>query len=286
MWTLLLVTLISASAQDGGDPRGVEALTRRAERLQASEPVRARALLEEAAGRGYPPAQASLGILLFKEGSRANALRWLQTAAEAGEPRALLIYGTAMFNGDGVAPDRRRGYAMVREAAARGSSEAQATQSEMELVMPQADRDTGSKLATAGAGAAELADAPAAAGDARGGTKRSARPSQVAAEGRRGAGVTRETLARTSRSALPRPGAPLPSNDGPWRIQLGAFRQPGAGPALFARLAPRLPGKQPAFVPAGSLLRLQVGPYSSLASASAACRSLGNGQACIPVRAR
>src|SRR5699024_2830285 len=71
-------------------------------------------------------------------------------------------------------------------------------------------------------------------------------------------------------SRSPAPARQSQAGTGPWRIQLGAFRQPGAGQALFARLAPRLPGKQASFVPLGSLTRVLVGPYSSLADATAA----------------
>lgn len=242
---MMLPFLLAVAAQFSGPATGAGALTEEAERLERREPSRARALYERAARKGYAPAQAALGIILFRKGDRAGAMPWLRSAAQAGEPRALLIYGTAMFNGDGVAPDRIAGYAMVRRAAAQGSPGARTTQSEMELVMAEAER-----------GAATGA--------------RSAQPRKTA----------RRSAAKHGSAGLP----PSPSI-GPWRIQLGAFRRAGAGQALFAQLSPRLPGKLPAFVPAGSLLRLQVGPYPSLAAATAACRSLGR-QACVPVRVR
>lgn len=242
---MMLPLLVALAAQPRGSATSAVALTSQAERLERRQPVRARALYERAARQGYAPAQAALGILLFREGDRTGAMPWLKSAAQAGEPRALLIYGTAMFNGDGVAPDRVAGYAMVRRAAAQGLRQARATQSEMELVMAEAER-----------GAAESAG--------------SVQPRMMASGG---TGKRRSAALPPSRSA------------GSWRIQLGAFRQPGAGQALFARLAPRLPGKLPAYVPAGSLLRLQVGPYPTLAAATAACRSLGR-QACVPVRVR
>jgi hypothetical protein len=248
---LLLTLLLVTTAQPNLPNDNLPALTSQAERLERREPLRARSLYERAARQGYAPAQSALGILLFKEGDRAGAMPWLKQAAEAGEPRALLIYGTAMFNGDGVAPDRREGYALVRRAAEQGSPEARATQSEMELVMPEAEQEAGAKIA----------------GDTE---SRKAGAARARSSGVRGAG-------RRSTSA--------PTTSGPWRIQLGAFRQPGAGQALFAQLAPRLPGKLPAYVAGGSLVRLQVGPYASLAEATAACRSLAR-QACVPVRAR
>ena len=249
MFELVLSLLLVTTAQPAAS---AAALTSQADRVQRREPQRARSLYERAARQGYAPAQAALGILLFKDGDRAGAMPWLKQAAEAGEPRALLIFGTAMFNGDGVAPDRRTGYAMVRRAAEQGSPEARATQSEMELVMSDAERTPGAGVAD------EAASGPAA-------------PAKVRTPGVRAASRQR------SRAASPVPG--------PWRIQLGAFRQSGAGQALFAQLAPRLPGKLPTYVAGGSLLRLQVGPYSSLAEAAAACRSLA-GQACVPVRTR
>jgi hypothetical protein len=252
VFELVLSLLLVTTAQPGLPADSAASLTSQAERLQRREPQRARTLYERAARRGYAPAQAALGILLFKEGDRAGAMPWLSRAAEAGEPRALLIYGTAMFNGDGVAPDRKAGYAMVRRAAAQGSSEARATQSEMELVMPELERDSGS-------GTVGIA-APSGAA-----------PAAIRTTGIRGRGRGRSAAA--------------PPTPGPWRIQLGAFRQPGAGQALFAQLAPRLPGKLPAYVASGSLLRLQVGPYASLSEAAAACRSLAR-QACVPVQVR
>jgi TPR repeat protein len=232
-------------------------------------------LYEQAARQGHAPAQAALGILLFKEGNRNAALPWLKRAADAGEPRALLIYGTAMFNGDGVPSDRVQGYSLVKRSAGQGLADAAATQSEMELVMPESERTASAKLASA-----ESAPAPPAATEPR---KVAARKSVAAKSGpsARQAKLTIQTARPAGAKAAPAPPAP---STGDWRIQLGAFRQPGAGQALFARLAPRLPGKRPAFVPVGSLTRLQVGPFASLADATAACRAVGSGQACLPVR--
>src|SRR5215207_301118 len=60
---------------------------------------------ERAARDGHLDAQTTLGLLLFNNGNRIGGLRWLKGAAEQGEPRALLIYGTALFNGDGIVRD-------------------------------------------------------------------------------------------------------------------------------------------------------------------------------------
>ena len=66
---------------------------------------------ERAANKGHVDAQATLGLLLFQNGNQPEGLKWLKAAAEQGEPRALLVYGTALFNGDSVAQDPILGYA-------------------------------------------------------------------------------------------------------------------------------------------------------------------------------
>ena len=91
--------------------------------------------------------------------------------------------------------------------------------------------------------------------------------------------------------AAPRSAAPQSSfsssANGPWRIQLGAFSQRSSAEALFRRLSGTLGGKQSYLVPAGTVTRLQVGPYPSKAAASAACGSLSaKGQDCFPVAAK
>lgn len=214
---------------------------RTAEQVRATQPVRARGLYERAARAGHPAAQASLGMLLFRDGNRTGALRWLKAAADQNEPRALLLYGTALFNGDGMAPDRARGHALVARAAAAGLAEARGTSEEMQLVMSEEELAASRRLVAQSAKPLEPRVAPAA-----------------------------------------EPEVP-PAASGNWQIQLGAFRDPKGGPTLFARLAPRLPGKQASYRPLGSLTALLVGPYASQAEARAACRSLGPRQGCLPV---
>ena len=284
--------LIAAQAAQLARPVSeAEATYRQAEALKTKEPLRARTLYETAARQGYPPAQSALGILLFKDGNRTGALRWLKLAADSGEPHALLIYGTAQFNGDGVPPNRIQGYAMVRRAAAQGLADAAATQSEMELVMPRSERDAAVKLAAGPETAKPATDTPSATPTPKTASRSAKRQSAAKTAVRSPKAATAAPASVTpqtkvaSRATPPKPGiTPAQTSSGAWRIQLGAFRQPGAGQALFARLAPRLPGKQASFVPLGSLTRVLVGPYASLADATAACRALGRQQACIPMK--
>lgn len=61
---------------------------------------------------------------------------------------------------------------------------------------------------------------------------------------------------------------------GGYRIQLGAFATRGAAQALFARLGPSVGGAQAYYVAEGTVTRLQVGPFASLADANRACTKL------------
>jgi cell division septation protein DedD len=89
----------------------------------------------------------------------------------------------------------------------------------------------------------------------------------------------------------PKPAQPVPvaTASGAWRIQLGAFSQRSSAEALYRKLNgnPAVAGRRQFLVPAGSVTRLQIGPYASKAAAAAACNTLtARGQACFPVAAR
>jgi len=77
---------------------------------------------------------------------------------------------------------------------------------------------------------------------------------------------------------------------GDWRIQLGAFSERPRAEALWRRLANQssaLAALQPYLVRAGSLTRLQAGPFQTRAEAQRACRAATQaGSECITVRRR
>ena len=221
----------------------------------------AQRLFEQAARKGHFDAATTLGILLFQNGNQIAGLRWLRKAAEAGEPRAMLLYGTALYNGDGVTPDAVTAYAFISRAAAQGLAAARATLADLDEAMPIEQRQKGVALAKAMAGT-KIAAAPTAA-----------KPVYFA-----------KPVATAKAVAAAKPSSIVPTA-GDWRIQLGAFGQRGAAEALFARLSGKLAGRQAYYVPAGKIVRLQVGPFESRAAASAACARLG-GQACFAVAAR
>ena len=208
---------------------------------------------EQAARAGHLEAQTSLGLLLFQNGNRTGALRWLKQAADSGEPRAMLIYGTALFNGDGVAEDRVRAYALVSRSAALGLAPARTTLSEMDQLIPLEERRKGVALAQ------QLL------------SKSVTKPAPV-------------SVAVAAPSRAPSKAAPLTrfASAGAFRIQLGAFRDAAAARRLFAQLGPRLGGARMTLVPSGTMSRLQAGPYPTRAAAAAACAAL-KPQPCFPV---
>jgi TPR repeat protein len=217
---------------------------------------------ERAARQGHVDAQTTLGLLLFQNGNQTAGLRWLKGAAERGDARAMLIYGTALFNGDGIAQDPVLGYTYVSRAAAQGLAPAKQTLEQMDQVMPLEDRKKGLAIAMAKAKAAPPAPAAPKKTVKAAAVKVPAKPATVQAKP-----VTK----------VPAPAAAT----GAWRIQLGAFSQRSSAEALYRKLSGSLGGRQAYYVAAGPVTRLQVGPYESKAAAAAACRAVA--QACFPV---
>lgn len=214
----------------------------------------AQSWFERAARKGHLDAQTTLGLMLFQNGNQAGGLRWLKLAAEKGEPRALLIYGTALFNGDAIPRDPVLGYAYVSRSAAQGLAAAKETLAELDRILPLDERQKGVALAIS---KAKPPPTPS--------------PSPV-----------KKAAAAKPPASPPARAAAAPS--GAWRIQLGAFSQRRSAEALYHKLsgAAALAGRSPFYVPAGAVTRLQVGPFTSRAAAQAACNAL-KGQPCFPV---
>jgi len=253
---------------EAGDPDAAFNLGQ-AYRLGRGVPINlsaAQTWLQRAADKNHVEAQGTLGLLLFDSGNRAGGLRWLKSAAEKGDARALLVYGTALFNGDGVQQDPVRAYAYVSRAAAQGLAPAKTTLAQMDEILPVAQRQKGVAMALSMATAQtpEKKSAPKAP------PKAPAKPAVAAA---------------TPKA----PPATVGSATGAWRIQLRAFSQRGAAEALFRKLSATGPlaGRRPFLIPVGVMTRLQAGPFESRAAAAAACAALSaRGQACFPVAAK
>jgi len=218
--------------------------------------------LERSAEKGHVDAQTTLGLLLFQNGNQADGLKWLKGAAEKGDPRAMLVYGTALYNGDGVPQDPVLGYAYVSRSAAQGLEPARNTLQQMDDIMPLEQRKKGVAMAVQKAKTQQRAEAKPV--------------------------PTPKPKARSAVSPAPAQTTVVPAT-GAWRIQLGAFSQRASAEALFRRLSGSAPvaGRQQFLIAAGSVTRLQVGPFPSKSAAAAACSSLSSkGQPCFPVAAK
>ncbi|UYY77698.1 SPOR domain-containing protein [Sphingomonas sp. R1] len=217
-----------------------------------------------AAAQGHELAEANYGMVLFENGKREAAVPWLERAVVHREPRAQYLLGVMLFNGDGVAKNWVRAYALMLRAAAGGLDAAARTLEQMDQYIPIADRQAGKALADRYA-TDERATAPAAGAPARA-PALSADTSVAAAPPR---------APRATRTAAGTPRAPAPvAATGPWRVQLGAFATPGNAEKLWGQVRPRFPGRQPFYPKSGTLTRLLVGPFATRAEAEKACGAL------------
>jgi TPR repeat protein len=231
----------------------------------------AKTWFERSANQGHVDAETTLGLLLFQNNDQSEGLKWLKKASQKGEPRAMLVYGTALVNGDSVTQDPVLGYAYVSRAAAQGLGPAKETLAQLDQLLPAADRKRGVEMARQLAKGSP-APSPAPAKSA------SAKPKPAAK-------APAKTAAAAELPAKTAPAAARPAS-GNWRIQLGAFSQRGNAEALYKKMAGKsaLSGRSPVYVSAGSVTRLQVGPFESKSAAQAACNALG--VACFPVPAK
>ena len=240
----------------------------------------AKAWFERAASQGHVDAQTTLGLLLFQNGEQPEGLKWLKQAAEQGEPRALLVYGTALVNGDGITQDPILGYAYVSRAAAQGLEPAKQTLAQLDKLMPLEDRKKAVVLARE---KAKAAPPPSSTPE-----KPAAKPALVAKAKAKPAPKPVETASAKPEKPVskPAPAEAATPAQGDWRIQLGAFSQKGSAEALFAKLSGKsaLAGRHAYYIPVGAITRLQVGPFESKAAAASACEALS--QACFPVAAK
>ncbi|MFC3581055.1 SPOR domain-containing protein [Sphingomonas hylomeconis] len=236
----------------------------------------------KAALQGLPQAETNYGLALFDQGKRGEALPWLEKSTARGEPRAQLVLGTMLFNGDGVPKDWRRAYALLVRASAAGLPSANKVLAQMDQYIPQETRQQGLVLARQYESDSQRADLPTELAG------QTARPVEAA-----GATPVQQAEPRpappTVAAAAPRPARPEPrpapaapvAASGSWRVQLGAFGDPGNARRLWGQVAGRFAGRQPYYVKSGALTRLLVGPYGSSAEASRACAAV---KPCVPTK--
>lgn len=286
-------TAIWRPLAERGDP-DAEFNLGQAYRLGRGVPINlglAKSWFEKAADAGHLDAETTLGLLLFQNGQQADGIRWLRRAADQGEPRALLVYGTALYNGDGVTRDRLLGYAFVSRSAEQGLKPAKDTLEQLDGLMSETEKKKAMLLAeakprplfpSAREEKTRLAERskptiePAAAARARK-TAEARQPARAAAHV--------EAKARTSKPS-PQIATFASPPRGNWRIQLGAFAQHKSAEALYHRVSRNaaLSGRSPIYLPAASVTRLQIGPFESRAAAQTACHAIS--AACFPVFAK
>lgn len=218
---------------------------------------------QRAARQGHEEAEANYGLLLFQNGRRREALPYVERAAGRGDARAQYVFGTALFNGDLIARDLPRAYALMTRAAAQNLAPAVTQLAEMERHLTPQDRARGVELAR------EMRTAPAPAQVAAAAPPRAVTPTRVPPSPPRTAPQVRTT-------------APPPATaGGRWRIQLGAFSSEANARRAWSQVGGRLGGLRPFYVRAGAVIRLQAGPLPNRAAAERSCAAAR--VACFPV---
>lgn len=227
----------------------------------------------KAAWQGHEQAEASYGLALFANGKRSEALTWLQRAVQRGDPRAQYVLGTMYFNGDVVAKDWVRAYALVTRSSQTGLDEASNALAEMDKYISVKDRQQGLTLARKYEEEFNRAPSIDSPPSRTASNDRPARPEPRPA---------REPRPAPPAVATTRPSAPAiaaPVRDGGWRLQLGAFGDPNNARKLGAQMGGRFPGRQVYYVKSGNLTKVLIGPYGSRGEAASACGSV---RPCVP----
>lgn len=249
----------------------------------AADQARAIDWFRKAAAQGHVPAQDNYGLALFQSGRKADAVPWLERSAARDERRAELVLGTMLFNGDPVARDLTRAYALVTRSAQQGLTQASATLARMEPHVSEAQRRDA--LAMAQQIAARGQPAAVASATVAGSAPAVRAPAPLPAPARAaGAAPARPTPAPapsvTAAAARPEPARQVAASGGGWRVQLGAFRDPANARALWQKVGAQV-GGTPAYPQSGGLTRLQATGFASKVEAQRACDRLSDG--CVVV---
>ena len=272
---------------------------------------RAEAWFRKAAEQGHIKAADTLGLLLFQDGRKAEAVPLLQASVERGDPRAQYIMGIAHFNGDIVGKDWVRAYALMSRASAAGLEQATRGLATMDAVVPLEQRQLGVSLAgdleqkvqanrSQQFAAADLdvkapATVPLRTPQAATALERSELPpSKPAAPVTAGADFANPVvMAPPKRIAVaPKPATkpapppqqtlapkPAPAAKGNWRVQLGAFGVKANADGLWAKVRNRaeLAGHGRIDLASGGVTRLLAGGFGGQADADRACVALKSG---------
>lgn len=100
-----------------------------------------------AAAQGHLQAEDNLGLIMFQNGDRQNAMPMIRRSADRGDPRAQYVLATAMFNGDFAEKDWTTAYALMTRASATGLARASSSLAQMDKFIPLEQRQKGLALA-------------------------------------------------------------------------------------------------------------------------------------------
>jgi cell division septation protein DedD len=248
------------------------------------DPALAESWFRKAALQGHVQAADNYGLALFQAGKKTDALPWLQKSVAHGEPRAQLVLGTMLFNGDAVPRDFPRAYALMTRASASGLQSASQTLAQMDQYISPTDRERGTALAQQYA--LESTPQGPGQGPARATIGRTpVAPSRIVNAPRpsklppsslpaRVPGPTREAAPARQAQSGPLKPAPARSTSN-WRVQLGAFRDQGNAETQWSKVRGKLRGAQPFYAKVNGVTRLQAGGFASKADATRACSAAG-----------
>lgn len=262
-----------------------------------------------AADKAHVGAMTNLGITLYQEGRKTEALNQLRQAADKGDMRAAYVLGVATFGGDGAPRNPALGYAYVVRARDSGLTVASGQAARMATLMSADDRAKGEATA-----AALASGKPVAVALAELSTPRAAEPVVLADATQPGAAETEDEAeeaeapakAAPARKPAPEKAKPEPKEKASakakteekaaakaetegFKVQLGAYANESAARTAWATLvsqsAALLKGRKPIYSPKGGLVRLQVGPYPERADAAELCTKLAAaGRPCFVTR--
>ncbi|MXO89414.1 SPOR domain-containing protein [Pontixanthobacter aquaemixtae] len=109
--------------------------------------AQAEILIAKAAAQGHIKATDTYGLLLFQSGRREEAMPYVIKAAERGNPRAQYLLGIGHFNGDLVAKDWVRAYALMTLSNSSGFAQAKPAIAQMDDFIPLDQRQQAQVLA-------------------------------------------------------------------------------------------------------------------------------------------
>jgi cell division septation protein DedD len=252
-----------------------------------------------AADKGHVAATANLGITLWQQGRKTEALTQLRTAADRGDLRAAYVLGVATFEGDVAPRNPALGYAYVVRAREGGLALASGQAARMATRMTAEDRARGEAAAGALAAGRPVAvvlaemsaqpaasEAPLAIADAgEDAAEETPGKAEQVAEAAPADGAEAKPAGKPAKAKdeakLAKGEASAPekatSTDG-WKVQLGAYANERAARTAWATLvsqsAKLLKGRTPVYNPRGGLVRLQVGPFEERPEAAELCAKL------------